>query len=166
MPRFNFKTKVTLFFPLAITVALAALLFLIYSVFQNYIKETISRQQYLTVSVLTEDIDRRIAASQETLVAIAGKITRSMLADPKLALAYLQQQDEHLLSFNNGMFLFDRQGKMVAELPLGLQRTGKDFSFRDYFKQTVSSAQADCLGSLYFIAEPPASGNHVHGADF
>ncbi|MBI5483448.1 MAG: PAS domain S-box protein [Deltaproteobacteria bacterium] len=158
MPRFNFKTKVTLFFPLAITVALAALLFLIYSFFQNYIKETISSQQYQTVSVLTEDIDRRMAACQETLVAVARKINRQMLADPKLALTYLQHQDEHLLSFNNGMFLFDQQGKMVAELPLGLQRTGKDYSFRDYFKQTVS-------GRKPIISDPYVSSqSHQHPA--
>jgi PAS domain S-box-containing protein len=139
--RFTFKNKVTLFFPLSTTVALAALLFVIYSLMQNYIKETISSQQYQTVSFLADDIDQRVAASQIALVAVAGKINRSMASDPKRALTYLKQQDEHLLNFDNGLFLFDHQGGIVAELPLELKRVGKDFSFRHYFKQTVTTRQ-------------------------
>lgn len=46
MPSFSIKTKVTLFFPLAITIALAGLLFLIHSLLRGYLKESISNQQY------------------------------------------------------------------------------------------------------------------------
>ena len=141
MPRFSLKTKLTMFLPLGTTAALACLLLLTYLILQNYIKETISKQQYQTVSYLADDINQHVAESQEILVAIAGKITRSMINNPKLALAFLLQKDEHLLNFDNGLFLFDIQGRIVAELPLELQRVGKDFSFRDYFRETFTTRQ-------------------------
>ncbi len=135
----TFKTKVTLILPLVIVTSLAALLLLIYALLQSHIKDTITGQHFQVVSILAEDIDRSIAADREALIVIADKVTRATVSDSKQALAYLKQQNEHLISFNNGLFLFDQKGKMVAELPLGLQRSGKDFSFRDYFIQTIST---------------------------
>ncbi len=139
MQQFSLKTKVTLLFPVAITALFACLLLLMYSVLQKYIKETVSEQQYQIVSVLAEDIDRSIAHNSEVLVSVAGKITPEMVRDPKKALLYLKQQSEHLQDFNNGLFIFSPEGRMVAELPLELERVGTDFSFREYFRQTVGT---------------------------
>jgi PAS domain S-box-containing protein len=158
MPRLTLKTKLTLFFPMVTTAALAALLFLIWSILQIHTKEMISIQQFQTVSILADDIDRRVEALQETLSVIAGRIPRSMIDDPKRALAYLQEHDEHLYNFDNGLFLFDSNGRIVAELPLGLQRVGKDFSFRDYFKETVATRHS-CISDPYISSQdhhPPA----------
>ncbi|MDD5285593.1 MAG: PAS domain S-box protein [Desulfuromonadaceae bacterium] len=155
MSRFTFKTKVTLFFPIAITAALAALLFLILSVLQTQTQKTIAAQQLQTVSILADATDRSVETLQETLSVIAGRISRSMIDDPKQALAYLQQYDEHLFDFDNGLFLFDSKGRIVAELPLGLQRVGKDFSFRDYYKQTVATRRR-------FISDPYVSSQDHH----
>jgi PAS domain S-box-containing protein len=151
----NFKNKVTLFFPLAITSVLAFLFFLIWSILQIQTKETISQQQFQTVSILADDIDRRIADLQKVLTVVAGRISISVIDDPKLALEYLHQQDEHLFNFDNGLFIFDSQGKIVAELPLELQRVGKDFSFRDYLKQTYATRHR-------FISEPYISSQDHH----
>lgn len=135
--KLNLKTRVTLIFPLAITVSLACLLFLIHTLLQKHLKEQITSQQSQIVSILADDIDRSVAAHHETLIAISGKVAKKMISEPELALTFLRQHSEHLKSFDNGLFLFDSQGKIVAELPLGLERVGKDFSFRDYLKQTM-----------------------------
>jgi PAS domain S-box-containing protein len=155
MPRLTLKTKLTLFLPLATTAALAALLFLILSILQTQNKETIYNQQFQTVSILAGDIDRRVEALQESLSVLARRISRSMIRDPKRALAYLKEHDEHLLDFDNGLFLFDSQGRIVAELPLELQRVGRDFSFRDYFKQTVATRRST-------ISDPYVSSQEHH----
>jgi len=141
MPKFTLKTKVTLLFPLAITVLFACLLLLIYSFLQKYIKESVSDQQYQIVSVLAEEIDSNIKYKSEVLVSIAGKITPEMLNNPREALSFLESQSEHLLSFDNGLFIFSPEGRVLAELPLGLIRSGKDLSFREYFKQTIATSK-------------------------
>jgi len=155
MPRFTLKTKITLLLPLAMTVALAALLFLAYSLVQSHIKETIFNQQYQMVSILADEIDRNVASSGDTLQDISRKITRAMVNNPEQALAYLRQQDEHLKNFDNGLFLFDRHGRMVAELPLELQRVGKDFQFREYLAKTIASRRP-------FLSDPYISSQAHH----
>lgn len=158
MKRFTLKTKVTLLFPMAMTLLFACLLLLMYSFLQKYIKETVSNQQYQIVSVLAEDIDRSFAHNSEMLASIAKKITPGMVDDPQKALLYLIQQREHLLDFNNGLFIFTPEGRVVAELPLGLERVGMDFSFREYFKQTIAIRKP-------FISDPYESAlKHHHPA--
>ena len=139
LPRLSLKTRVTILFPLAITIAVGSLLFLIHSLLQNYIKESISAHQNQIVSLLAEDIDRSVAAQKQTLIDIASTLTTEMLQSPPAALNFLQGKREHLADFNNGLFLFDPQGKMIAELPLELTRNGTDFSYRDYLQQTLAT---------------------------
>jgi PAS domain S-box-containing protein len=106
---------------------------------------------------MAENIDRNIADHHKTLLSIAGKITKAMVDNPNQALTYLQGQDEHLSTFDNGMFLFDQQGRIVAEIPHALERHGKDFSFRDYFRQTIATRKP-------FLSEPYISSQNNHPA--
>jgi PAS domain S-box-containing protein len=136
MARFNLKIKATLLFPLAITAVLFCLLFLIQHLLQGYLKESISSQQYQIVSNMAEEIDRQLMDAQKPLLALAKKTSFTLLSNPDEALAFLLERTESTGFFDNGMFLFDAKGRIVAELPLGVSRTGKDFSFRDYLKIT------------------------------
>jgi two-component system, cell cycle sensor histidine kinase and response regulator CckA len=154
-PRLTLKTRVTILFPLAITLAVGSLLFLIHTLLQSYIKESISTQQYQIVSLLAEDIDRSVAAQQQTLIDIASTLTREMIRSPQAALTFLKEKREHLADFNNGMFLFDPQGKMIAELPLELKRSGTDFSYRDYLQQTLATRKP-------FLSDPYVSSQNHH----
>jgi PAS domain S-box-containing protein len=71
-PRLTLKTRVTILFPLAITIAVGSLLFLLHALLQHYIKESISRQQYQILSLLAADSDRSSSARQQEMVIIAG----------------------------------------------------------------------------------------------
>lgn len=155
MPRFSLKTKATIFFPLSVSIGLAALLLLLHYFLHDFIKTSISTQQYQILSLLAEDIDSSISERHKNLITIAGKVTGRMVAEPELALAYLKQQNEHLTSFDNGMFIFDPAGRMLAELPLGVTRAGQNFSYRDYIKQTVATRKP-------FISEPYESSQQHH----
>jgi PAS domain S-box-containing protein len=158
MSRFSLKTKVAIIFPLSVTLALTLLFFMVHTAFQSYVKSNISRQQFFVLSIIADQIDRDIAARHNVLRVVAKKVTRQMVDHPDEALNYLNHQDEHLEGFNNGLFLFDRQGKLIAELPLGLERSGKDFSSRDYIRQTVAS-QKPFLSDPYESSKgnrPPA----------
>ena len=139
LSRLTLKTRVTILFPLAMTIAVGSLLFLIHTLLQSYIKESISSHQYQIVTLLADDLDRSVAAQQQTLLAIASTLTREKVQSPKAALRFLEDKREHLADFDNGLFLFDPQGKMMAELPLGTKRSGADFSYRDYLQQTLAT---------------------------
>ena len=141
MRPFSLKTKVGVVFPLVAFCVLAVILVLSQRIVESRIKEGASEQQYQIVSLLADDLDRHVASTRETLVAIARQATPERIATPRKALEFLQGQNDELAIFDNGLFLFDRGGRMVAELPLGLQRLGKDFSFRDYLKKTFTTGK-------------------------
>lgn len=155
MPAFTLKNKVTIVFPTIITIALACILFLMHSVLQSYIKKSISSHQFQIVSLLADDIDQSIAENHETLAIIAARITREKVGSPQQVLDYLQSQGEHLNYFDNGLYLFDHQGRMLAETPQGLTRIGKDFSFREYMKQTLATRKP-------FLSDPYESTQQHH----
>jgi PAS domain S-box-containing protein len=152
------KTRITILFPLAITLAVSLLLFLIHTLLQSYIKESIFSHQDQIVSLLAEDIDRQVADQQRTLIDIASTLNREKVQSPQAALSFLEGKREHLAKFNNGLFLFDSQGKMLAELPLGTTRSGTDFSYRDFMQQTLTTRKP-FLSNPYLSSQlhhPPA----------
>jgi PAS domain S-box-containing protein len=158
MPQLSLKTKVTLLFPLSTTIVLFCLLFLIQQLLQGYLKESISRHQYQTVSLLADEIDQELVETHRPLLALASKFSPGLISDPEEALAFLLERTESTGIFDNGIFLFDLTGRMVAELPLGVSRSGMDFSYRDYLKATLATKAP-------FISAPYVSSQlHHHPA--
>jgi len=155
MSHFTLKTRVTLIFPTVIMIALVCVLFLMHSMLQSYIKKSISSHQYQIVSLLADDIDQSIADNHETLAVIAGRVTRNTVDSPEQALKYLQSQNEHVKYFDNGLYLFDRHGRIVADTALGLGRTGQDYLFREYLKQTIATRKP-------FLSDPYESVQQHH----
>ncbi|HIJ97403.1 MAG TPA: cache domain-containing protein [Desulfuromonadales bacterium] len=164
MLRFSLKTKVSFLFPMAVTVVLFGLLFFMQHLLQGYIKESISDQQFQIVSNLADEVDQKLAETQKTLLALASKFTPYTCSTPQEALAFMLERTESTGFFDNGIFLFDAKGRMVAELPLGVSRTGNDFSYRDYLKVTIAT-KAPYISDPYISSQPhhhPAHGEFVH----
>ncbi|MGD0585137.1 MAG: PAS domain S-box protein [Oryzomonas sp.] len=139
MRPFSLKTKVGIVFPVVTICVLAGILVLSQRIIESRIKEGVSEQQYQIVSLLADDIDREVAFSSDTLVALARMATPERIATPRKALEFLQVKSDDLAIFDNGLSLFDRNGRMVAEMPLGLKRSGTDYSYRDYLKTTFAT---------------------------
>jgi two-component system NtrC family sensor kinase len=139
MRTFSLRTKVGVVYPLVTICVLAGIIVLSQKIIESRIKAGVSEQQYQIVSLLADDIDRQVAYSRETLVAIARRATPEKIATPRKALEFLQGQNDELAIFDNGLFLYDRNGRLMAELPLGLERSGTDFSYRDYLKTTFAT---------------------------
>lgn len=155
MSPFTLKTRVTLIFPTVITIVLACILFLVHFMLQSYIKKSISNHQYQMVSLLADDIDQSVVDNHQTLAVIAGRVTRATVDSPKQALQYLLSQSEHLKYFDNGLYLFDAQGRIIADTAQGLARTGQDYSFREYLKQTIATRKP-------FLSDPFESAQQHH----
>jgi two-component system, cell cycle sensor histidine kinase and response regulator CckA len=117
MRTISLKTKVGLVFPALAICVLAGILVLSQRILESRIKEGISEQQYQIVTLLADDIDRQVASTRDTLIAVARQATPGRIATPRKALEFLNDQNEHLVTFDNGLFLFDRSGRLAAELP-------------------------------------------------
>ncbi|MHB8122708.1 MAG: PAS domain S-box protein [Desulfuromonadaceae bacterium] len=153
MFRYSLKTKATFFFPLSITIALFCLLFLIQYLLQGYITESVPTQQFQTVSSQADAVDQKLTEAHKQLRAIAGKIKPGVASDPRKALAFLEDRAASAWLFDNGIFLLNGAGHVIAELPLGLSRTGKDLSYRDYMKVTLVT-KSRYISDPYFSSQP------------
>jgi PAS domain S-box-containing protein len=139
MKRISLKTRMTLFLPVATCVLMGLLLYVIQDYLERSIRESVSSQQYLTVSFAAHQLDQKLNSTQKLLTSLSREITPELIDKPVKALHFLQQEKEFTDIFDNGMFLFNGRGLMVAELPLGVTRSGTDFSYRQYIKATFAS---------------------------
>ncbi|KAB0665168.1 PAS domain S-box protein [Oryzomonas japonica] len=155
MRTLSLKTKVSLVYPIISICVLAGILLLSQRILESRVKEGVSEQQYQIVSVLADEIDRQVASTSESLVAIARMAPPETISTPQKALEFLRGQSEHLATFDNGFFIFDRHGRLMAELPRGLERSGKDFSYRDYLKKTFATRKP-------IISDPYVSSQEHH----
>jgi two-component system NtrC family sensor kinase len=140
--RFSLKTKVSMVVFLLVTVLLSLGGSFFFYYFERNIKQEISEQQFNLVSKLAEWVDTNIRFAQDIIVRAAARVPADTIDDPDQAQIFL---DSHLGTvstlFDNGVFLFSAEGRMVAETPFIPGRRGKDYSFREYFQRTVATDQ-------------------------
>ena len=138
----SLKTKLTLIVPLITCLFMAVLLFAILHYFETTTKAIISTQQYLTTSVIVDDLDEKLLATQKLIGSIASEVSPELVNDQQKALLFLQKKRHFTSFFDDSLILFDRDGRIIAELPQGPTSTGKNFSFREYFKTTLRTKTA------------------------
>lgn len=149
-------------FRLTVTVCLFLILFqavlaaLIFFYFKREFKQSISAQQFTLLTVVTQNIDQKLASSQKVAVDVSRLITAETVADADAAQQFLDHRPGTHSLFDNGLFLFSPEGRIIAESPYLPNRRGRDISFRDFYKKTLASG-------LPIISEPYVS-THTPGA--
>lgn len=146
------------------TVAVCAFLLLFQAIlasltffyFRRELKQTITAQQFNMLNVVTKDIDQKLAASLKVIVDVSRQVTPEITADSAAAQLFLDKRPGTHSVFDNGLFLFSPEGKIIAESPYIPGRRGRDISFRDYYRKTLSSGKP-------VISEPYVS-THTPGA--
>lgn len=151
----SLKTKVTLVVPLVATVLLLGSMVVVQVVVKRHLKQSVTEQQQQITSLVAHDLDREFTNALEVLKTLAAKIPPADVLDPPKILSLLTTQSSHINIFTNGLFLFGADGRMIAELPLGLSRSGSDFSYRDYLQQTLSRKRP-------YISDPYISSQTHH----
>lgn len=134
----------------------AVLATLIFFYFKREFKKSISTQQFTLLTVITQNLDQKLASSSKVVVDVARLITPEIVADVDAAQHFLDNRPGTHSVFDNGLFLISPEGKMIAEAPYIPGRRGRDLSFRDFYKKTISSG-------LPVISEPYVS-THTPGA--
>ena len=135
-------------------VTLLVTLTLVY--FRHELKQTISDQQNTLLKVISDDIDQKNWSAQKALVAVSRGITPGIVNNPAAAQRYLDSRSGTKAIFDNGLFLFSRNGRIIAESPYIAGRRGRDISFREYFKKTVSTGNP-VISAPFFSTHTPGA---------
>lgn len=134
--------------------SLLATLTLVY--FRHELKRTISDQQNTLLTVISQDIDRKIDSARKAIVAVSGEVSPDIVNDPDAAQRFLDGRAGTRVTFDNGLYLLSRDGKIIAESPYLPGRRGRDISFREFYKKTVSTVKP--------VVSAPFISTHTPGA--
>jgi diguanylate cyclase (GGDEF)-like protein len=119
--------------------SILAVLFMQY--FKHEVKQTISVQQMALVTLVAQDIDQKLTGAQKAIVDVAREVTPDMVNDADAAQHFLDNNPGTRVIFDNGLFLISRDGRIIAEAPFRPDRRGRDISFRDFYKQTITTGR-------------------------
>ena len=126
------------------------LLFILFSIiigyvgkeyFEDKIKESIFSEQFTLVITLANNIDDKLNLIHQSLIAEAGRIEADVVANPTKAQEYLDSRQALKTLFNNALFLLSKDGKIIAESPYIEGRRGRDISFREFFRTTMTTGK-------------------------
>ena len=146
------KTRITVALSILLVSVISATTFFYLRYFEEHFKKTILEQQFRLISVIADDFDSKISSSQNLLVEVAQEIDPDLTHDKVKAKHFLNHQTELLKTFDNGIFLYDRFGSMIAEAPIDTGRVGSDLSFREYFPNALSSRKP-YISKPYFSSQ-------------
>ncbi len=134
--------------------AVAVLAYFSLTYFAREFKADISRQQFSLVSSLANNIDDKLRIAHNSLIACAANLPREALTNPDSAQRFLDNRYSLLALFDNAIFLFSRDGTIIAESPFREGRRGRDIAFRDYYKKTLATGKPH-ISSPYISTHNP-----------
>jgi diguanylate cyclase (GGDEF)-like protein/PAS domain S-box-containing protein len=135
------RTKLTLIVSVLLTFLLAGGAAITVDRFEKALVAEIFRGQFAMLSSAAEELDTRMATAHLTLIAAAATIPRDALDDADRLQSILDQRDDLHSIFDNHIFIFTPEGAMFTESPFAPNRRGKDFSYREYIKNTVAGGK-------------------------
>jgi PAS domain S-box-containing protein len=141
MPAFSLKTKMSLAVSLFVTVVISALALSAIWYFEGELKNTISRHQFTMVSAMAEEIDSKIQNAQHGLIAVAEIAPSDLAENPIAAQKFLDTHRGIRTVFDSSIFIFSPAGTLIAASPAEPHLQGKDYSFRDYIRNTITTGR-------------------------
>lgn len=152
--RFSLKNKMALIACLLLLVTLSTAAILSLRFFSQEFKKIITAQEFDMITEMAEDIDLQINAGKEIITRTAAAFPPGILTHPEEIQRYLDQRlgGGTMQFFDNGIFLFSATGDLLGEYPFKAGRRGKNYAFRDYFKETIASRQPH-VSDPYFSSQ-------------
>lgn len=99
-------------------------------------RSDLEQQQFTLVTLTARKLDDQFAAYQQTLISFSQKIPRQILHNPTALERYIAQRPALREIFDSNVLVFSPEGVLLAEAAQRPSRTGMDFSFREYIKET------------------------------
>ncbi len=137
----SLKSKMVFTITLLTAGILLSAAILAFTYFKNQFKYLISDEQFSLVAAHTRDIDDKIKDSQAMLVAVSKVLPLDSLRSGDWAQEWLEDRMIIRSHFDNGIFIFSKQGILNAESPFIPGRRGADFSDAEYIRDTLSTGK-------------------------
>jgi PAS domain S-box-containing protein len=133
------------------TAVAVTLLFILFSLVCGYlgelylehtIREIVHSGQFSYVTSLAQSLDDKLELVQDALASTAAHLGPEIVDSPDKAQGFLDTRFALTSFFDNALFLFSPDGRIIAETPFLPGRRGKDISFRPYFRTTMATGKA------------------------
>jgi signal transduction histidine kinase/FixJ family two-component response regulator len=150
----SIRTKLIIAVSLLTSSLIVATCAIVFALYERTTKEQVAEAQLALASVVAQDIDEKLTSAHQQLIELATRVDPETLRDGGAAQALLDAHLPLLPFFNNGIFLFDGRGLLIAESPDSLRR-GQDFGFREYLATTLQ-IRRPYIGRPYRSSRPSA----------
>lgn len=137
----SLKSKMTLAVFLLVAVLMSVVSVFFFQYFERRIKRLIFDQHFAMISLLAAEVDDKLAISGLLLRETARRMHSEAYGDPDKAQRFLDDSRESLSIFDDGLFFFSPSGKLIAQSPQEPGLRGRDYSFREYYRQTVATGR-------------------------
>jgi diguanylate cyclase (GGDEF)-like protein len=154
MARHEIKTQVGASVSLLMIGVIFLFSYVINDHFESQLKQLISKQQFSMITEICASIDANLQESQQALLAEAPLFLGLQPTQVEDAQRLLDSRPALHALFDNGLFLFSREGKIIVESPYLPNRRGRDIAFREYYKKTVATMKPQ-ISDPYFSTHSP-----------
>ena len=137
MKQLSLKVKMTCIVFLTIAVIFSIISFFTFRFFETEFQKSIAQHQFSMVAAIAGELDSKLVAAQDQVVAVAEAMSPECLTDVLTAENYLRGQVAALETFDNGLCLFSKSGMILGGTLVEPHMWGKDYSYREYFQETV-----------------------------
>ena len=150
----SIKTKVTITALVMVTMLLLAFSWTLFTYFYSTISHNISRQQFVLVSEIAEQLNGRIDMARHQLSLAASVIDEDTLADPAKIQNVLVNASPASLIFDAGFLVIGTDGRVIAESMGFPELIGSDLSFREYVKTPLQKGTFH-ISAPFRLSVPP-----------
>lgn len=141
MKALGVKIKMTIAVSLLTALLLSVLAFSAEVFFTDQIKGLISNDGVTLVSAIAHQIDDKILAAQTELWYTASTLDSANLGDTPRLRRYFATRPGTVSLFDNGLYLFSPQGKLLFGTQVEPNLLLQDYSGREYLKKTVETGK-------------------------
>ncbi len=143
----SLKRNIVLSIIIFLVVIFGVSYFLLTSTIKKSILNNIGELRYSEAKLVANNIERFIANNQKILRELSENFENIENKHSSVQ-NYLNNFTMLLNRFDNGIFIFNANGELLAEIPfMNSKRIGSSFAYREYFQQTVSTKKP-------FISKP------------
>lgn len=151
---FTLKSKITISVSLLLVLLISAIAYVTDYYFEKQLKATIAQDQFVMITALAGELDKKLATAHNQLIAVSKRIPEGAFKEPAKAQAFLDSVVGLHRVFDKQVLILTPQGRVFVEFPRRIEGLGRDLSFRPYFKKTIAT-KAPVISDPYLSTLEP-----------
>jgi PAS domain S-box-containing protein len=138
----SLATRVTLGTLIIFVTGIWSLTFYVSHNLRADMERLLGEQQFSTVSLVAADINRELEVRQQTLEAVAARVSPAMPVTAAAVQGVLEQRLIIASQFNAGAYVTGLDGTTIASVPESAGRIGFNYMYRDHVATALTAGKA------------------------